>query len=46
MNVTNKLKVLRQLSSRLATIMFRGTPCTYKVHGSPDREINTGFRVL
>jgi len=30
LNVPNKFKVLRRLSSRLATVMFRGTPCMYK----------------
>ena len=32
--VTNKFKVLRRLSSRLANVMFRGTPCssTQRVH--------------
>ena len=28
LNVTNKFKVQRRLSNRLATVMFRGTPCT------------------
>ena len=27
LNVTNKLQDQRQLSSRLAIVMFRGTPC-------------------
>ena len=30
MNVTNKLKHQRRLSSRLYTVMSRGTPCTFK----------------
>ena len=32
--VTNKFKVLGRLSSRLANVMFRGTPCssTQRVH--------------
>ena len=29
LNVTNKFKYQRRLSSRLAIVMFRGTPCTY-----------------
>ena len=32
LNVANKFKYQRRLSSRLATVMFRGTPCTYLVH--------------
>ena len=28
LNVTNKFKYQRRLSSRLAIVMFRGTPCT------------------
>ena len=28
LNVTNKFKYHRRLSSRLAIVMFRGTPCT------------------
>ena len=34
LNVTNKFKYQRRLSSRLAIVMFRGTPCTitkYKI---------------
>ena len=31
LNVTNKLKYQRRLSSRLAIVMFRGTPCIYIV---------------
>ena len=27
LNVTNKFKYQRRLSSRLAIVMFRGTPC-------------------
>ena len=30
LNVTNKFKYQRRLSSRLAIVMFRGTPCTIK----------------
>ena len=29
LNVRNEFKVLRWLSSRLATVMFRGTPCIF-----------------
>ena len=29
LNVTNKFKYQRRLSSRLAIVMFRGTPCIY-----------------
>ena len=29
LNVTNKFKYQRRLSSRLPIVMFRGTPCTY-----------------
>ena len=28
LNVTNKFKYQRRLSSRLAIVIFRGTPCT------------------
>ena len=28
LNVTNKFKYQRRLSSRLAIVMFRGTPCS------------------
>ena len=28
LNVTNKFKYQRRLSSRLSIVMFRGTPCT------------------
>ena len=30
LNVTNKLKYQRRLSSRLAIVMFHGTPCITK----------------
>ena len=30
LNVTNKFKYQRRLSSRLAIVMFRGTPCIKK----------------
>ena len=32
LNVTNKFKYQRRLSSRLAIVMFRGTPCMYKIY--------------
>ena len=40
LNVTNKFKYQRRLSSRLPIVMFRGTPCTwFRVH----RSIVAGF---
>ena len=32
LNVTNKFKYQRRLSSRLTIVMFRGTPCMCKIH--------------
>ena len=32
LNVTNKFKYQRRLSSRLAIVMFRGTPCISKIY--------------
>ena len=41
LNVTNKFKYRRRLSSRLAIVMFRGTPCRLDVHLS-----KVGFKLL
>jgi len=34
LNVTNKFKYQRRLSSRLAIVMFRGTPCSLNENSS------------
>ena len=36
LNVTNYLKVERRLSIRLASVMFRGTPCMYIISSIQD----------
>ena len=43
LNVTNKFKALRQLSSRLDTVMVCGTPFTYRV--SCTHPVHTGCPV-
>ena len=40
LNVTNKFKYQRRLSSRLPIVMFRGTPCIKVQKG--ERETSTG----
>ena len=35
LNVTNKFKYQRRLSSRLAIVMFRGTPCMFRKQTTP-----------
>ena len=35
LNVTNKFKYQRRLSSRLVIVMFRGTPCNFVNHAWP-----------
>ena len=39
LNVTNKFKYQRRLSSRLDIVMFRGTPCSYRVGGASNINI-------
>ena len=40
LNVTNKFKYQRRLSSRLAIVMFRGTPCISFLN---NKSINAGI---
>ena len=47
LNVTNKFKHQRRLSSRLAIVMFRGTPCiTMLINNKDDIEFVTEFPCL
>jgi len=44
LNVTNKFKYQRRLSSRLVIVMFRGTPCT-KINSWRRSDITVGRKV-
>ena len=44
LNVTNKFIYQRRLSSRLAIVMFRGTPCNF--HGSRSRAKVISFQPI
>ena len=37
LNVNNKFKYQRRLSSRLAIVMFRGTPCIFIILSTPSK---------
>ena len=47
LNVTNKFKYQRRLSSRLPIVMFRGTPCTcFKKPSTADNRLFQKFSTI